>query len=181
MRGVYLGIDQSKRSTGITMLDEEGLFVASLLISEPKLDNEDLMLHQWYSFKHWLGEVIGDRSSIKGALIEGLSFGSVGGAKDFLAGLQWNFRCNFRDGLNTFLGTVPVTMWRSKVLSKEEQKEAKALGKDGLKKAVFNKLSPTLQELFTMQAKEFGKKDSIYDLADSFFIAKHCYNLSTDR
>lgn len=175
----YIGIDQSKRSTGCVMLDESGSIKSHHLIYEPKLDNEQLMVYQWDSFDAWIGETIGDRSSIAGALIEGLSFGSVGSSKDFLAGLQWHFRAKFLEEYNRLLGTIPVSMWRSKVLDKDEQKLAKAVGKTGLKEAVVSKLSVHTKNDFMHTVKSYGKKDSLYDLADAFFIAKHCHNLFT--
>lgn len=181
MSKFYLGIDQSKRSTGCVLLNEEGGFVDCLLIFEPKIDNEELIIHQWSCLDSWLEEMLKSRGRIAGALIEGLSFGSVGSGKDFLAGLQWYFRAQFRDDYGIFLGTVPVTMWRSKVLTKEEQREAKAQGKNGLKEAVFAKLPLNIQGRFKEVAKKYGKKDSIYDLSDAYFISLHRFNLSTSK
>lgn len=181
MNHFYLGIDQSKRSTGCVLLNRDGDFVDSLLICEPKLDNEELIIQQWQRFDSWLSSHLNPPDVLAGALIEGLSFGSVGSGKDFLAGLQWYFRAQFRDDYNIFLGTVPVSMWRSKVLTKEEQREAKAQGKNGLKEAVFAKLPADLQELFRQVAKTFGKKDSIFDQADAYFIALHRFNLSISK
>ena len=136
----YLGIDQSKRSTGLVLVDQEGALIDYKLLSNTQLDNEELILWQWEELTEFVNDNTNSPMELKGALIEGLSFGSVGSGKDFLAGLQWYFRCQMKDGYGLFLGTVPVSMWRSKVLTKEEQKEAKALGKDGLKLACFEKL-----------------------------------------
>lgn len=175
----YLGIDQSKRSTGLVLVDQGGELVDYKLLSNTKLDNEELIVWQWGELVQFLEEW---DTTIRGALIEGLSFGSVGSGKDFLAGLQWYFRCQMVDRLGIFLGVVPVTMWRSKVLTKEEQKEAKALGKDGLKIACFEKLPFDTQESFKSYARCVGaKKTAIYDITDAYWIAQHCKKLFTSK
>lgn len=178
----YLGIDQSKRSTGLVLVDQGGELVGYKLLSNTKLDNEELILWQWEELVHFLSDNTSSHEDVKGALVEGLSFGSVGSGKDFLAGLQWYFRCQMRDAEGLFLGTVPVSMWRSKVLTKEEQKEAKALGKDGLKIACFEKLPFDTQESFKSYARCVGaKKTAIYDITDAYWIAQHCKKLFTSK
>lgn len=192
----YLGIDQSKRSTGCVLLDDTGEMVDFTLICEALADNEMLLRVQWYTFRHWIDAVTDSLVDLKAGLIEGLAFGAVGGSKDFLAGLQWYFRAQFLGEYNFSLGTVPVTMWRSKVLTKEEQRDAKAAGKDGLKWAVFNKLPATVRTQFANyvelhrdeinRAKDaktkLGSKskkylEAMWDLADAYFIAQHCLQL----
>lgn len=178
----YLGIDQSKRSTGLVLVDQDGALIDYTLLGNAKLDNEELILWQWEGLVKFIDDNTSCVEDVKGALIEGLSFGSVGSGKDFLAGLQWYFRCQMQDGYGLFLGTVPVSMWRSKVLTKEEQKEAKALGKDGLKVACFEKLPWEVQEAFKDYVQKMGtKKGSWADLTDAYWIAQHCKKVSINK
>lgn len=178
----YLGIDQSKRSTGLVLVDQEGALIDYTLLSNTKLDNEELILWQWDKLVNFLDDGVCDSLLVKGALIEGLSFGSVGSGKDFLAGLQWYFRCQMQDGYGKYLGTCPVSMWRSQVLTKEEQREAKKLGKDGLKIACFEKLPFDIQESFKNYARNIGaKKTAIYDMCDAYWIAQHCKKVSISK
>lgn len=194
----YLGIDQSKRSTGCVLLNDKGELHSFRLICNSELDNEDMLIYQFAELSYWISENIDEvEDSVKG-LIEGLSFGSVGSGKDFLAGIFWYLKARFKTlyggDYGGFLGTVPVSMWRSKVLTKEEQKEAKASGKDGLKWAVFNKLSATTRKQFAdyvemhkdqinkakdpkIKAGSKSKKytDAMWDLADAHMIAQHCF------
>lgn len=183
---MFLGIDQSKRSTAAVLLNPDGSLRDFTLICLADED-EKLILSQWFVFDNWMDSALGERERVAGALIEGLSFGSVGSGKDFLAGLQWFFRAQFRDCYGLFLGTVPVSMWRSKVLTKEEQREAKAAGKDGLKKACVAKLPAPVFERFDKYLKENEIslravkkslwKDCIYDLTDAYWIGQYRLSL----
>lgn len=176
----YLGIDQSKRSTGLVIVDQDGALIDYKLICEAKLDQEELMVAQWMELCTFIDDNINDISELGGALIEGLSFGSVGSGKDFLAGLQWYMRVSFKLVYSRFLGTIPVSGWRSKVLTVEEQREAKKLGKDGLKIACFEKLPWEVQEAFEEYTRKIGaKKTAIYDLCDAYWISQHCKKLFT--
>lgn len=178
----YLGIDQSKRSTGLVLVDQDGALIDYKLLGSTKLDNEELILWQWEELVHFLSDNLNSPFDLKGSLIEGLSFGSVGSGKDFLAGLQWYFRCQMRDGYDKYLGTCPVSLWRSQVLTKEEQREAKALGKDGLKIACFEKLPWEVQEAFKEYVRKLGaKKTAIYDLTDAYLISQHCKKVFTNK
>lgn len=172
---MFLGVDQSKRSTGVVLLNAEGNLEDFMLISPPKeMDGVELIAYQWDLLNKFLGNGL---KILDGALIEGLSFGAIGGAKDLLAGLNWYFRVEM-SRLGYFLGTVPVTMWRSKVVHKDEAKEAKALGKDGIKKVTVSKVPIDILEKFQSYVVKNGcKKDAIYDLVDAYFIAKHSFGL----
>lgn len=190
----YLGIDQSKRCTGCVLLNENGIMVDYLLICESVLDNEQLIVSQFATMCAWLERTLEEDDKLF-AMIEGLAFGAVGSGKDFLAGLQWYFRTRFMI-LYNHLGTVPVSMWRSKVLSKDEQREAKAEGKDGLKWAVFNKLPAHVRKQFAdyveehkdaINAAKTGAKkgstskkyvDGMMDLSDAYYIAHFCLSIN---
>jgi len=175
----YLGIDQSKRSTGMVLVNEDGELMDYKLINEPRLGGEELILMQLHELDKFIQDNIVDNEELAGALIEGLSFGSVGSGKDFLAGLQWACRVFMYDHYR-FLGTVPVSEWRSKVLTKEEQREAKSSGKDGLKKACVEKLPWEVKEAFVDYVGKLKvKKDALYDLCDAYWIAQHCKKVFT--
>jgi len=183
MTDLYLGIDQSKRSTGMVLVNEEGELIDYKLINEPKLDGEELILLQLQQLHTFILDniYVGANAGLAGALIEGLSFGSVGSGKDFLAGLQWAFRVFMYDTYR-FLGTVPVSEWRSKVLTKEEQREAKAAGKDGLKKACVEKLPWEVREAFVDYVGKLKvKKDALYDACDAYWIAQHCKKVCSTK
>jgi hypothetical protein len=173
--------------------------MGSKLICNSTLDNEELLIFQFSEMSAWLSLFLEKGDTLQ-ALIEGLAFGAVGSGKDFLAGLQWYFRARYKVVYESHLGTVPVSLWRSKVLTKEEQREAKAAGKDGLKWAVFNKLPAVTRKLYADYVEEMkdeinmakdsklkpGSKskkyvDALQDLADAYFIAQFCFKLSTSK
>lgn len=170
---MYLGVDQSKRSTGIVLLDNDGdLKDFRLICPSMTLDGVELMQYQVKKYRDFLHKNSLDLNPPKVALIEGLSFSAIGGAKDILAGLNWGFRYETSEHYGFYLGVVPVNQWRSKVLSKEEQREARKT-KDGLKKAVVDKLPLEVGNEFQdyVKLKHF-KKESLYDLADAFWISR---------
>lgn len=143
---------------------------SQLVIANSVLDKEDMMAYQWTAMQGWLD---GYQSQIKGAL-EGISFAAKGSSKDFLCGIQWHFRAAFKARYDSYLGVIPVTSWRCKVLTPLEQAEAKAFHKDGLKIYVVNKLPVDVKERFEEYLK-FSKikASSIQDLADAYFIAQY--------
>lgn len=181
---MYLGIDQSKRSTGMVMLDNNGsLKDFRLICPSMTLDGVELVQYQVLHYADFLlKNGITEVKHPTVSLIEGLSFGAVGSAKDILAGLNWCFRYASLNGFGFFLGVVPVSQWRSKVLSKEEQKEAKTLGKDGLKKAVVAKLPDDIRVAFTEYVKSEGyKKESLYDLVDAYWISRYAFGIESAK
>ncbi len=177
---MYLGIDQSKRSTGLVLLDAEGeLKDFRLICPSMTLDGVELVQYQVDQYVKFLIKNDLTYNKPKVALIEGLSFGAIGGAKDILAGLNWVFRFVSLSTGGFYLGTVPVAGWRSKVLNKEEQRDAKQI-KDGLKKAVVDKLPVDVRLLFTEYVKSKGfKKESLYDLADAYMISRYAFGIKS--
>jgi hypothetical protein len=180
---MYLGIDQSKRSTGMVMLDNNGnLKDFRLICPSMTLDGVELGDYQIDQYDDFLYKNNININKPKVALIEGLSFGAVGSAKDILAGLNWGFRLHSLRYFKFYLGIVPVSQWRSKVLSKEEQREAKAIGKDGQKKAVVAKLPDDIRVAFTEYVKSKGfKKESLYDLADAYWISRYAFGIDSAK
>lgn len=177
---MFLGIDQSKRSTALVLLNTKGglkdylLICPSMTLDGVELIQYQVMLYHDFLLRNELG-----LQKPEVALIEGLSFGAVGGAKDILAGLNWAFRYHSLEYFKFFLGVTPVSQWRSKVLSKEEQREAKKV-KDGLKKFVVDKLPYDIRVEFEKYVKaNVFKKESLYDLADAYWIANYALGIES--
>lgn len=180
MSKFYIGIDQSKRSTGLVALDSNGGVIDFVLACSEETDNLQLLSYQCELVCAWINALSRNTGkSYGGGLIEGISFGSVGSGKDFLAGLQWSLR------LTTMwkgfpLGTIPVSMWRSPLLSVAARKEAKAAGANGLKQAVYDKVPEDVRRLFEQYvARHKFKRKSLWDLSDAYWIAQHCRKLFT--
>lgn len=185
-----LGIDQSKRCTACVVIESDGSLEDCELICAPQgLEGYDVIDYQWDKFCLFY-ESLGD--IVDSAAIEKLALNASGSSKDLLAGLNYGFQWQANKAYGLFLGVVPVTSWRSKVLDKDEQREAKASGKDGLKWAVFNKLPATVRKQFAdvveeakdyiLQAKDKkwkpGSKSMVYqtalwDLADAYWLARY--------
>lgn len=182
---MIIGIDASLRSTGLVAIDDEGNLVDAEIIAASKtFDGEDLLLYQ---VKQIIRFVERNKKGLVGVAIEGLSFGAVGSRKDLLAGVYWSIRLALRYKFPTLpIGSVPVSAWRSKVLTKEEQKLCRSSGvKDALKKATVDKLPQEVRDIFEcyirsclMDCFNNVKGTSVYDLTDAYFIAQ--YRLSLD-
>lgn len=167
---MVVGIDQSKRSTALVLTDEGKLEDFLLVCPSKELDNEDLILYQWelvYRFIYKYCEFIDTIN------LEGLSFNSVSSSKDLLAGLHWSTRANLKHFLGITANIVPVLSWRAKVLSKEERKSISELKiKDGLKKAVVDKLPFEVKVRFEDYIRECGfKATSLWDLSDAYQLS----------
>ena len=180
-----VGIDHSLRSTGVVSLDAKGKLKHYTVIAPPKeMKQEILLLHQLRCLEGWAAI----QNTRMDFALEGLSFGAVGSSKDLQAGLFWAMRLqlmmNYPDSL---VGVVPVTSWRAKVLTPEEQKKAKLSGKDGLKKATVEKLPSEVWDAFTSYlqahearlrlAKGSSWKECLYDLTDAYFLARYRWGL----
>ena len=120
---------------------------------------------------------------VKAFVIEGLSFAASSGHKDILAGIYWGVRSAIRNEWpNILLGSIPVTAWRCKVLSKEEVKIAKATltpKAEAGKKATVAKLPPDIHKQFIdyIEMMQYNKK-AIYDLTDAYFLGVHRNSLN---
>lgn len=171
---MFVGIDQSKRSTAAVCIDSAGELVDFIVISPPMyLDGVELLVYQWAKLDTF---VYNYHKYLEGIALEGLSFNSVSSDKDLLSGLFWHLRTMlFVEYPSIPVGVCPVLAWRSKVLSKEERKALSLVKvKDGLKKAVVGKLPFGVRVKFEEYIRERGlKKESIWDLADAFFIAQY--------
>lgn len=174
---MFIGIDQSKRSTAVVAIDKKGNLKDFVVIAVKEYDQEALIAEQWSKLNLFLCPP----RPIHAIAIEGLSFNSVGAGKDLLAGLFWYIRTRlYLEYGNVPVGIIPVLSWRCKVLNKEEQKSIRALKlKDGLKKAVVAKLPFEVKARFEEYIRVNGfKKEAIYDLADAYHLS--VYRLGID-
>lgn len=190
-----IGIDLSLRSTGLVCLDGNDVTNYTIINPDPKKYNdESLLIYNSYQICDFVKQLKPDVVAL-----EGLSFGSLTGSKDILAGNFWNLRIGLKHlGYKTQI--IPVLTWRSPLFTKEERKKHKEdtkLAKEwkakvkgikstnarkeilagteqifldaDIKNLTFRKLPATIQDMFM----EFGLDKGAYDLTDAYFIAKH--------
>jgi len=116
---VVIGIDLSLRSTGICYNDNNETFKFALVCPDAKKYNDEPLV------AYMTQEIINfieDCPRIPDAIhLEGLSFGSISGSKDILAGNFWHLRVAL---WNAYMAAdiIPVTSWRSPLFNKEERK-----------------------------------------------------------
>lgn len=169
-----VAIDLSMRSTGIVRMTTNNKLIDFKVISNKKLDFEELLI--------WNADEILNfckRGNLSYVAFEGLSLGGASGFKDMIQGNFWHVRCTIRKhyGDKFPIGSIPVLSWRSKVLTKDERKDAKKV-KEGLKIFVVNKLPAHIKTNFENYIKKHNlSPKSIYDLADAYHIALYRNNL----
>jgi len=172
---MFIGIDQSKRSTALVCINDEGALKNFLVIAAPmSVDNEEMLEWQWNEIRFFVRYCETTFGDIKGIAIEGLSFNSSSSGKDLLAGLFWYIRTMlYLQGYR--VGVIPVLAWRSKVIAKDERKAISALKhKDGIKKATVAKLPFEVKAQFETYIRDHKlKQQAIYDLCDAYFIAQY--------
>ena len=118
---------------------------------------------------------------IDGIAIEGLSFGSISGNKDIIQGNFWYVRTMLYQTFTKIpIGIIPVSAWRSKAVTKEEKARAKEkYVKDYLKHVVVDALPEDVRTEFkTYIDKNEYSQESLFDLADSYFLSKYRNSLS---
>lgn len=151
------------------------------------IDDEWLMLAQSKGLLEGV-EASVKWSEVEGVVLEGLSFAGKGAAKDKQYGIFWCMLTALLDKVPGIIrGKVPVTSWRAKVLTKEEQKAAKTKT-DGLKKACVDKLPQDVREKFEAyvklseswlrEVKGSKWKDCVYDLTDAYWMGKYRLTLT---
>lgn len=165
-----VAIDLSMRSTGIVCLTPQNKLIDFKIISAKKLEDEELLI--WNA-----NEIIKFCKKNKPSyiVIEGLAYLAKSSRLDVIHGNFWNVRCEIkREFKNISVGVIPVLSWRNDLLSKEERKSAKEIGREGIKIAVVDKLLKNVKVNFENYIKKnkFSKK-AIFDLADAFFLG--CY------
>lgn len=184
---MIVAVDHSLRSTAVVAFTDAGaMYEMALLNPDKSYDNEALILNQWATLADLL-EAWDAAEPITQVVLEGLSFGAKGNRKDLQTGLFWWIRTQLKMRYRKVrIDIVPVTRWRAQVLTKEEQREAKKVKSNGLKKACVEKLSPWVKEKFDFymesekprlrKAKESLWKDCIFDLTDAYWIGQYVLN-----
>jgi hypothetical protein len=174
---MILSIDLSLRSTGICVLDIDGTLKGFRLItpSAKEWNDEELLIHIADTVIEFAKQY-----PITAIAIEGLAYNSFSGEKDKINGNFWHLRCALKEAFpGVLIGIIPVTSWRSYLLSKEEQREIKKLTeKDALKKACVLRLPKSVEEAFSSYLsmnKISGK--GMYDLSDAYHLGKYRLSL----
>lgn len=189
-----IGIDLSLRSTGLCWNDGHGNVEFKLINN--KQDDEELLYKNTEAILDFLkGKTVTEIN------IEGLSFGSLSGSKDILAGNFWHLRVKLWEKYSHIpINIIPVLTWRSPLFNKEErkamkeaEKQSKAMKKT-LKGLKGNERKKKIEELggspdlacdikyqtFLKLPKDIQEKiikitdkNGKYDLTDSYFICNH--------
>lgn len=184
-----MGIDLSLRSTGISFNEQFEL------IQIEKLNDEELIIE----ICKRICDLIEKFNPIE-INLEGLSFNSISGSKDIIAGLFWNLRCKISQQFsNIKVNIIPVTTWRSPLFNKEDNKALKEgkkefkLKKKSIKglKGVDRKEAIEYNQILESKAnikqytfdklpshikeKIINKTDGkgCYDLSDAYFISQY--------
>ena len=178
---MLVSMDMSMRSSGlIAILPNNDLIDYTVLKTSKDdfPDTEDLIIHITKQVYEFIDDFDADQF-----VIEGLAFAASSGHKDVLAGIYWGIRTMIWQKFPSILiGSVPVTSWRSKVLTKEDRKYAKenyTPKAEAIKIATVNKLPEDIKEIFLDYIKSEGyDKKSIYDLTDAYFLGKYRNSLN---
>lgn len=173
------GIDLSMRSTGICVFDGDK---DHFFMVKSKKNDEELLIEN----ADIICKIIASHN-IKKIHLEGLSFNSVSSSKDLIAGNFWYVRTILKQRFPEIeICVIPVQKWRSKILTKEDNK-ARKIAKDVLKEfskgkskeeikqfkllsSIKNQTYLKLPETIKNQIDEMTNKDEKYDLTDSYFI-----------
>lgn len=199
---MILGLDQSKRSTGVTAINRNGELLDFTLITPPlTIDNEELINYQWEKIDKFVINLMRGCSTyfqIDAVAMEGLAFGAKSASIDLLWAIQWYIRTRFLIEYNINVGIITAATWRSTIVPIKEQRQAKLNygGKIGLKHAVEDNLPQDVHDRFAeylikekdrinavrvanwkpgCKSNEYRK--AIWDLGDSWGIAQHRLSL----
>ena len=174
---MLVSMDMSMRSSGLVAMTPRNEVIGFEVIKTTLADfpdHEDMMIYVAGETMRFINEFCGDPDGDI-FVIEGLSHGAKSGSKDVIAGLFWFIRSTI---WTTFpkmpIGAIPVTSWRSKIVTTADKKFAKenySPKKDAIKIATVKKLPADMLEYFTSYIEQAGiHKDSIYDLTDAYFL-----------
>lgn len=173
---VLVSMDMSMRSTGLVALKPDDSLVEFDIIKSTKDDFPDTEQLIAYIVDKTMAFI--EQFKTTKFVIEGLAFGAKSSSKDILAGIYWAVRTEtWTKCPDILIGSIPVQSWRSKVLNKEDRKYAKenySPQKDALKIATVKKLPPHIRNDFLDYIRFMTyNKESIYDLADAYFLGIH--------
>ncbi len=112
---MHLGIDLSLRSAGLHINNNFKLIQIS------NLNDEDLLIKIADEICKFISETNPTQINI-----EGLSFNSISGSKDIIAGNFWNLRCSLKKEFPLIpIKIIPVTQWRNPLFTKNDRKTLK--------------------------------------------------------
>lgn len=115
-----IAIDLSLRSTGISVFKSDTL-IDFTICSNHTLKDEELITYNCNYICDYIQKQCLKPSLIR---IEGLSFGSISGSKDMIAGQFWVLRCELKKMFpGTVIEIISVKSWRCPLFTKEENKE----------------------------------------------------------
>lgn len=172
------GIDLSLRSTGIAINGQE----FHLIKTNENLNDVELLEYISDSVIEYL-----KHKNLSRINLEGLSFGSISGSKDIIAGNFWHLKCRLTQEFGNIVRIVPVLSWRSPLFSKEERKVMKhyaCLAKDAEKRskerAQYKQLSDIkyntwlkLPEQVKTLINNITTDNSRFDLTDAYWLSLH--------
>lgn len=177
---ILMSVDMSMNSTGVCILDAENKLIDFGIIKtinridkgkfEQIIDDEDRIIEVVEQITSYF-----EPYDIRRVVIEGLSYYGKSAKKDVIAGMFWCLKTELRKEFpHVLVGVIPVLSWRSKILTRQESKEAKnkySPKADAIKIATVEKLPITVRNRFISYIKNNKlPKKSIYDLTDSFFF-----------
>ncbi len=191
---MYIGIDQSKRSTAAVAIGKDGQYLDCLLVTPPlDMDGERLVDHVWSELSAFM--VKHDPYAIA---LEGAAFAAGGSSSDLLWGIQWYIRTRtFVEFPDVPIGILTPATWRATIVSSKEQNGCKLRhgGKIGLKYAVRSKIPEGVLERMKLYLECEKRRilaskgkipdgrsnvhlDGLHDLCDAYGIALHRYKIS---
>lgn len=171
---IKIGIDQSLRSTGISILRDNELI--ENFIYQPTEKCYEQLITDSINFYCDLFEDLHEKYHIDTINLESLSFNSVSSSKDVIATCHWNLRCILYN-MGYQVNIVSPAQWRkfNQIIPKnKKQKELKQeIGKDYLKILAWDKLDVDTQDKIMLFCKKNKlKKKSGWDLTESYWIGR---------
>jgi hypothetical protein len=190
-----MGIDLSLRSTALVNIKGNDVSYKLVTPSSKVYNDEELLLYNQREIRQYIKICVPDKIAL-----EGLSFGSLSGSKDILAGNFWMIRTMIKQEFPDIeLTIVPVLTWRSPLFTKEERKELKDnTEKVKLLKLEIAKLPKEDKQATLLQNEELihranikyltwlkvpephksefqkvGFNKGTFDLVDGYFLARH--------
>lgn len=189
-----MGIDLSLRSTAVVNINKNGITYKLVTSSSKNLNDEELLLYNQREIRQIIKSCNPDKIAL-----EGLSFGSLSGSKDILAGNFWMIRSMIKQDFPDIKLTIkPVTSWRNKLFTKDERLELKEntikvkVLKEQIKK--MNKIEKTnilieneelilrssikyltwlkVPEPLKSEFKYYGFNKGCFDFTDAYFLCK---------
>lgn len=190
-------LDKDKNLIAQEIISNSTLDKEQLLSFNSKKITDFIVAYAWFTHNDYRQ----DDFVLKGIMLEELSFASKSAVADLIAANKWILRVKLLETFPTIkLKQVSVKEWRSKVISTEEQKaindkypivrakrgtkldkdqvklnnKNKALIKKETKELTVAKLPKEIRDRFEICiTKNKYKEDSLFDLADGYFICCH--------